>query len=149
MPTEFEPEGPTVVQPLDPAALTRVRGLRVLVVDPDARDRLCAIDLLNRFGCTAIGVASGSEAVLSAQAGRFDAFIVDIGLPDRPAHEWYDQLRLLLPQATPFMMTGFDYDRHHSIPKARVNGLRATLYKPLMPDQVLAALVGPQPAETP
>jgi len=127
--------------------LARLRGLRVLVVDSNPRDRLLAIDLLQQFGCTAAAAASGAEAVQTARASRFDAFFVDIGLPDRPAHEWYDQLRLLLPQATPVMMAGFDYDKHHSIPKARMNGLRATLYKPLLPDQVLAALVGPPAAE--
>lgn len=148
MPQEFEPFGASAASRVDPALADKLRGRRVLVIDPDELAVRRASDLLARLGCSVVSARSGTEAVQQAQTNAFDAFIIDVRLPDGPAHEWYDRLRTLLPQATPVMMTGFDYDPYHSIPKARTNGLRAVLYKPFLPEQVIAALAEPQPAGT-
>ncbi|MFO0865369.1 MAG: hypothetical protein U0744_12085 [Gemmataceae bacterium] len=42
------------------------------------------------------------------------------------------------------LMTGFGYDPHHSLVKARQDGLRFVLYKPFRVEQLLAALQTPE-----
>jgi DNA-binding response OmpR family regulator len=105
-----------------------------------------AHDLLGKVGCYVETARSGREAIAMARSGSYDAFLLDIRLPDGPAYDCYCRLRELQPGATPVMMTGFGHDAEHAIVKARQQGLRDVLYKPFRPDQVLDALANPAPA---
>jgi hypothetical protein len=44
-------------------------------------------------------------------------------------------------------MTGYGYDPHHSLVKARQDGLRFILYKPFRVEQMLEALQSPEPVD--
>ena len=122
------------------------KGLRVLVADNDERVRRSAHALLGRFGCVVETARDGKEALTMARLCTYDAILTDIRLPDVTGYEVYSRLRQAQPRARVIMMTAFGYDPHHSIVKARQEGLRFVLYKPFRVDQLLEALESPDPA---
>jgi CheY-like chemotaxis protein len=142
-------EVPLPSSPRDAALTEKLNGRRVLVVDCDERIRRSAHALLGKYGCQVETARSGREAVEMADAGHYDAFLLDIRLPDGSAYECYRNIRDRQPNATPVMMTCFGYDSAHSIVKARQDGLRAVLFKPFRPDQVLDVLTNPPPPPPP
>jgi CheY-like chemotaxis protein len=130
----------------DGAAASRLKGLRVLVVDNDDRIRRSAHAFLGRFGCQVETARTGQEALAMARVGTYDAVLVDIRLPDLGGYEAYRQLRAVQPQARMVLMTAFGYDSGHSIVRARQDGLRFVLYKPFRTDQLIDAVAGSAPA---
>ena len=103
---------------------SRLKGMRVLVVDGDDLVRKSAHALIGRFGGEVETARCGAEAVAMARAGHYDAIIVDIRLPDLSGYEAYRRLGDAQPQARMIMMTAFGYDASHSLVKARQDGLR-------------------------
>ncbi|MBX7103718.1 MAG: response regulator [Gemmataceae bacterium] len=140
---------PSVVNPRDAVIAEKLNGKRVLVADADERIRRSAHALLGKYGCQVETARTGREAVDLAGSGQYDAFLLDIRLPDGSAYDFYRKLRELQPNAVPVMMTCFGYDSAHSIVKARQDGLRAVLFKPFRPDQILDVLLNPCPAPKP
>jgi CheY-like chemotaxis protein len=137
---------PTPAGGADGTASSRLKGLRVLVVDHDDRIRRSAHSLLGRFGAQVETARTGQEALAMARVGAYDAVMVDIRLPDLVGYEAYRQLRAAQPQARMVLMTAFGYDAGHAIVKARQDGLRFVLYKPFRIDQLIDALVCTPPA---
>lgn len=119
---------------------SRLKGLRVLVVDNDERVRRSAHSLLGRWGCIVETARDGKEAMTMARLSNYDAMLADIRLPDLSGYDVYRALRQAQPKARVILMTGFGYDSSHSIVKARQDGLRHVLYKPFRVEQMLAAL---------
>ena len=121
----------------------RLKGRRVLVIDADQEVRDSAHNLLGRYGCLVETAHEGREAVLMIRNSDFayDAIISDIRLPDMNGYELLLELKQITGQESPslILMTGFGYDKSHTIVKARQNGLRsgAVLYKPFRLDQLL------------
>ena len=75
----------------------RLDGLRLLVVDdePDARELLAAG--LGRCGAEVVTAESAREAIAALAAGKFDALISDIGMPEEDGYELIRQVRALTP----------------------------------------------------
>jgi two-component system, sensor histidine kinase SagS len=132
--------------PPGPEAHPRLKGLRVLVADNDERVRRSAHAILGRFGCVVETARDGKEALTMARLCAYDAILTDIRLPDMTGYEVYSKLRQAQPRARVILMTAFGYDPHHSIVKARQEGLRFVLYKPFRVDQLLDALESADPA---
>lgn len=128
-------------QPPEPerAALA---GRRVLLVDEDNRVRGAAHDLLERYACVVETAPDGGQAMSMVRNSGYDAVIADIHLPDMSGYDFMRQLRKAIPvEPLPLvLMTGFGYDPHHSIVKARQAGLKAVLYKPFRLDQLLSTV---------
>ena len=127
-------------------APSRLRGMRVLVVDNDERVRRAAHGLLGRLGCIVETARDGKEAQTMARLSTYDAMLADIRLPDLSGIDVYRALRQAQPKARVILMTAYGYDPSHSIVKARQEGLHAVLYKPFRVDQLLDALEKPQAA---
>jgi CheY-like chemotaxis protein/GAF domain-containing protein len=127
-------------QPIPPSNL---KGLRVLVADGDERVRRSAHALLGRWGCIVETARDGREALTMARLGTYDAVLADIRLPDIGGYEAYRQLRAAQPEARVILMTGYGYDRDHTLVKARQDGLRHVLFKPFRVDQLRTALSDP------
>jgi CheY-like chemotaxis protein len=136
---------PKAVNAREAGYAEKLNGRRVLVVDADERIRKSAHSLLGKYGCQVETARCGQEALEMAGSGTYDAFLLDIRVPDGSAYQCYRKIRELQPDAVAIMMTGFGYDSAHSIVKARQDGLRAVLFKPFRPDQVLDALANPTP----
>jgi CheY-like chemotaxis protein len=134
-------------QPLE--APSRVKGMRVLVVDNDERVRRSAHSLLGKWGCIVETARDGREALTMAKLCSYDAMLADIRLPDLSGFDVYRALRLAQPQARVILMTGYGYDPAHSLVRARQEGLRFILYKPFRVEQMLDALQSPEPVDTP
>jgi CheY-like chemotaxis protein len=132
--------------PPGPEAHPGLKGLRVLVADNDERVRRSAHAILGRFGCVVETARDAKEAQTMARLCAYDAILTDIRLPDMTGYEVYSKLRQAQPRARVILMTAFGYDPHHSIVKARQEGLRFVLYKPFRVDQLLEALESPDPA---
>jgi CheY-like chemotaxis protein/PAS domain-containing protein len=119
-------------------------GRRVLVVDQDEPVRLAAHELLDRFQCTVETAHDGTEALgmirnLGAGA-QYDVIISALCLPDMTGFELMMKARELTDYVPMVLMTGFGYDKDHTIVKARREGLKFVLYKPFRLDQLVSAI---------
>ena len=120
-----------------------LKGKHVLVIDADEQVRTSAHNLLDRYGCIVETAHEGSAALLMIRNSEqhYDAVISDIHLPDMNGYDILLKLKKITGQESPnlILMTGFGYDKGHSIVKARQAGLRqgAVLYKPFRLDQLL------------
>jgi len=138
---------PLSFQPIEPPS--RVKGMRVLVVDNDERVRRSAHSLLGKWGCIVETARDGKEALTMARLCTYDAMLADIRLPDLTGFEVYSALRQAQPQARVILMTGYGYDPSHSLVRARQDGLRFVLYKPFRVEQMLDSLQSPEPVDVP
>jgi CheY-like chemotaxis protein len=140
---------PRVANAREASLAESLHGKYVLVADNDERVRKAAHVLLEKYGCHVETARSGQEAIDMAQADHYDAFLMDIRLPEGSAYATYRRLRDLQPNARPVLMAGFGYDSSHVLVKARQEGCVAVLFKPFRNDQVLDALAGPAPTPQP
>jgi len=119
-------------------------GRRILVVDADESVRASAHELLDRFQCFVETAHDGAEArSMVRNLGpdqKYDVIISDIRLPDMTAYELLLKLRELTDHVPLVLVTGFGYDRDHTIVKARREGVEIVLYKPFIMDQLVSAI---------
>jgi two-component system, sensor histidine kinase SagS len=119
-------------------------GRRILVVDADETVRSAAHELLDRYRCYVETAHDGAEAGLMVRNlgpdQQYDVIISDIRLPDMSGYELLLKLRELTDYVPLVLMTGFGYDRDHTIVKARREGLKFVLYKPFRLDQLVSAI---------
>lgn len=127
-------------------------GKRILVADDTAS--ICdTIRLVFKRAGAHVDVAeNGSRAcALLAGEGRYDLVISDIKMPGCDGYEVFHAARRLGQQPAVILMTGFGYDRNHSIIRARQEGLAATLLKPFTVKTLMRAaaqaLQLPQPSD--
>jgi CheY-like chemotaxis protein len=137
-PTEALPSAATV----EPRPL--LVGRRILVVDADGSVRSAAHELLDRYQCIVETAHDGAEARsmvrnLGADA-QYDVIVADIRLPDMNGYELLVKLREVADYVPLVLMTGFGWDREHTILKARKEGLQFVLYKPFRLDQLVNAI---------
>lgn len=131
-----------------PTAAPSLKGLRVLVADNDDRVRRSAHSLLGRWGCVVETARDAREAITMSRLGNYDAVLADIRLPDMDGYETFKKLRDAQPQARIVLMTGYGYDPHHVLVKARQDGLKHVLFKPFRVDQLMQALATPEAGAT-
>lgn len=119
-------------------------GRRVLVVDQDEPVRLAAHELLDRFQCTVETAHDGTEALGMIRnlgpGAQYDVIISALSLPDMTGFELMMKARELTDYVPMVLMTGFGYDKDHTIVKARREGLKFVLYKPFRLDQLVSAI---------
>lgn len=120
-----------------------LKGAHILIVDEDPEVRSSAHDLLERQGCIVETTPTGAQAIFMIRAmpeeEAYDVVISDITLPDMTGHDLMLKAMEII-QARPLplvLMTGFGWDRNHTIVKARQAGLRHILYKPFRLGQLL------------
>jgi CheY-like chemotaxis protein len=119
-------------------------GKRILVVDADESVRGAAHDLLDRYGCFIETAHDGAEArSMVRNLGpdqQYDVIISDIRLPDMSAYELLLKLRELTDYVPLVLMSGFGWDKDHTIVKCRREGVKDVLYKPFILDQLISAI---------
>jgi DNA-binding response OmpR family regulator/GAF domain-containing protein len=109
-------------------------GVRVLVVDSEEAIRQEAQRSLSQQGAEVETARDGMVAIAMARQTPYSVALADIRLPDLNGYEVYSRLREAQPGMPVILMTGFGYDPHHSIVKARKEGLQTVLYKPFRTD---------------
>jgi CheY-like chemotaxis protein/PAS domain-containing protein len=138
-PAQAHPTGPTAIEshPL-------LAGRRILVVDADETVRAAAHELLDRYQCFVETAHDGAEARFMVRNlgpdAKYDAILSDIRLPDMSAYELLLKLRELIDPVPLVLMTGFGYDRDHTIVKARREGVQHVIFKPFRLDQLVSAV---------
>ncbi|HEY1067054.1 MAG TPA: response regulator, partial [Pirellulales bacterium] len=127
--------------------LPNLDGSQILVVDADAEVRSQAHTLLERYGCVVETAHEGGEAVHMARTGSYQAIIADIRLPDMTGYELLLKLCDVLDSVPLILMTGFGYDREHTMVKARRAGVQSFLYKPFRLELLLEQLAKVKPID--
>jgi DNA-binding response OmpR family regulator len=121
-------------------ALASTGSSRVLVVEDEAMVRMMVGQGLRDYGYEPEEAATAAEAVelVRAASRRFDAVIVDLGLPDRRGDALMDELRELVPDLPVLIASGYgeaELERRiHGKPRS------ATLPKPYDVASLHAAL---------
>ena len=123
-------------QKIDPA----LQGKRILIADDDRTISDTIGDVLARLGCAVETARDGAEAAAMIDQRSYDLVISDIKLPHHNGYEIFALVKNANPDCPVMLMTGFGYDPHHSIIRARQEGLSAVLFKPFKIDQLLAEI---------
>lgn len=139
---EFDPSG-NVIAFSDPFLRhrARVRGMRILVADDHAANRMVLQRMLQKAGHRAICV-DGAEAVLDALAeSEFDAVIVDLHMPGMSGLDMLKQLRVMQAGGprTPVVVLSADVTPE-SIRRCEQAGAHTFLAKPVVANRLLDTL---------
>lgn len=118
----------------DPMAL---RGLRVLVVDDVATNRLVATLQLRRLGAMACETDSGTEALRRLAVETVDLVLLDMNMPDLDGLETFRRLRALPPPhgnvaVVALTADAMDHHRAHFL----AQGLDGYLTKPISAERI-------------
>jgi two-component system, sensor histidine kinase len=133
--------------PLDPhpaparSADFRIDGLRILVVDDLATNRLVAEAHLENLGATVISAAGGQEALAILARDQVDLVFLDMNMPDPDGLETFRRLRAghgLRPDVPVIAMTANALPSHRDT--YRASGLDGYLAKPLSTDALAMVL---------
>jgi signal transduction histidine kinase/ActR/RegA family two-component response regulator len=117
-------------------------GIRVLAVDDDADARELFATALGVLGAEVVVTASAAEAIDQLRSGLFDILLADIGMPSTDGYGLIKQVRAL-PAKTAgipaIAVTAFG--RQQDRARVLAAGYQAHLAKPVLPDQLAAAIV--------
>jgi signal transduction histidine kinase/DNA-binding response OmpR family regulator/HPt (histidine-containing phosphotransfer) domain-containing protein len=126
--------------PLDPQALERIRGAKVLLVEDSPANQILAVTLLRKAGVLVETACNGAEGVAKALAEPYDLVLMDIQMPEMDGHEAAALLRRSpLYRDKPILaMTAnaMQGAREQSLG----SGMNDHLVKPIEPDALYAAL---------
>lgn len=115
-------------------------GKTVLIADDEEIIRETIGGVLRGCGCTVQTAVNGADAIEQLEVQSFDLVLADIKMPHKNGYEVFAAARDRSPQTAVILMTGFGYDPHHSIVRARKDGLNAVLFKPFKVDQLLTEI---------
>ncbi len=129
------------VQPLPTVSVARppsLSGLRVLVVEDDAVNRLVAERILGGLGCVMVSVASGERALayqaLQAPEEAIDVVLMDLQMPDMDgfscAQRWREAETTHDWRRTPILALS-SADRDEDIAAAITAGMNGLIAKPI------------------
>jgi CheY-like chemotaxis protein len=127
----------------DPPSLVDLSGIRVLLVDDDLDALRMARDALSLAGATVTVASNASEALSALDREKFDAGILDIGMPHVDGYELLrrvrergddEQGRIPLAALTAYARS---IDRMRSLQ----SGFQLHLTKPVQPGELTAAVL--------
>lgn len=104
-------------------------GLRVLVVDDDARICESLRDLLEGERCCIETATSGVHAMEYLGRQSFDLVLSDVVMPDMDGYELYKTVKGNSPHLPVVLMTAFNYDKDHIIKRSCLEGLQGVIFK--------------------
>jgi two-component system response regulator (stage 0 sporulation protein F) len=115
-----------------------MKPLDVLVVDDEQSICLLLHDVLAKFGHEVTTCQEGAVALERAGEQNFDLIFLDIRMPGMGGLEALKKLRVVQPEATFVMITGFA--KTDIIEEALRSGASACLAKPFNLSQVIKVL---------
>jgi len=123
-----------------PAALRRLEGLTVLLIDDEPDGRAIAERVLRDAGADVLAAASAQEGLALLRARRPDAILSDIGMPVHDGYDFMRRVRSLAPREggrTP--AAAFTaYARPEDRARALAVGYQSHLVKPVEPTALVA-----------
>jgi PAS domain S-box-containing protein len=135
----FAGAAPAAPRASSPERLEAAVAARVLLVDDEAKVRDALGELLTRMGHTVTPVPGGRAALAEFQPGRFDVVICNLGMAGMNGWEAAERLRAADPNVTLMFVTGWGL-REDEMSRMHDLGVRRCLYKPVMPDDLAAAV---------
>jgi signal transduction histidine kinase/ActR/RegA family two-component response regulator len=124
------------------ARLSRLDGLRILVVDDSTDGRTLTSLVLTQAGASVKSVPSVREAVRALEVERPDVLVSDIGLPDEDGYALIRHVREYEAEHGGFVpavaLTG--YARAEDRARVSAAGFQAHLSKPVEPVELTAAI---------
>ena len=119
----------------------QLKGLRVVIVDDDARNREVLSDLLSMFGAKVVACESGAEALRLIPEFGCDLILCDIAMPELDGYDLMRAVRRLPRESggeTPAVaVTGFGDSVREQAFEA---GFQALLPKPVEWERLLVTL---------
>jgi PAS domain S-box-containing protein len=113
----------------EPVHDSRLKGLRILVVDDDMGICRTLKELLEAEGCLVETAPDGAAGLRRLESIPCDVVLTDVVMPNMDGYELYTAIRERHPELPVFMMTAFHYDREHVIKRSRVEGLGGVIFK--------------------
>ena len=120
---------------------SHLEGKCVLIQEDNQTSQRILTQWLVRFGMQAIAVGTSQEAMTQLKSGkRFDAVILDFQLPEGDGFQMANSIRSLPEGSTlPILLLTSTHIRAGD-PLARSLGISVSIFKPIRPKQLLAAL---------
>jgi CheY-like chemotaxis protein len=109
----------------------------ILIVDDDRDHRLALVTMLSRAGHEAVEAVDGTKALEAIGESTFDVVVTDLQMPGMHGLELITLLRDLSPPPQIIAVSGTGQDQ---LAVAQALGAKATLNKPVFPDQLLGAV---------
>ncbi|MEO8113434.1 MAG: ATP-binding protein, partial [Phenylobacterium sp.] len=116
-------------------------GLRILVVDDNATNRLVGVKTLEALGAEAEAVDSGEAALQAVQTTAFDLVLMDINMPGMDGMEATQRIRALPARAAgvPILALTANVMTHH-LQSYLAAGLNGVVPKPFAPAELLSEI---------
>lgn len=115
-------------------------GKRILIVDMDPEIRRSAHVILEQHDMTVDAVRTADEALRMVRTFSYHVVIADKAPPDMKGSQMFRSIREVHQHLPIMLMTGFGYDSEHTLVKCREMGMRKTLYKPFILDQLIKSI---------
>lgn len=115
-------------------------GLRILVVDDNAVNRLVGCKTLEALGAEAAAAESGEAAIAAVRDGDFDLVLMDVNMPGMDGLEATRAIRTLPGGALPVIAMTADVMAHHR-GRYGAAGMNGVVPKPFSPAQLLSEIV--------
>ena len=130
--------------------LPQLEGLRALVADDDTNTCLNVSTMLSKIGMRPEWTISGKEAVIRTkyaveQGDEFSVYIIDWLIPDMNGIEIVRQIRKVIGNRCPIILTAYDWADIED--EARAAGVTAFCEKPLFLSELRRVLAEPFRAE--
>jgi len=135
-------EQPAARQPLADAASERTSGCRVLLVDDNVDANTMLAELLAAMGHDVSAHESAEAALHDARAHRYDALVLDIGMPGIDGFELARRIRAGGASAGALLIALTGYGQPQDRETSRAAGFDAHLVKPADAEQLLELLAG-------
>jgi CheY-like chemotaxis protein len=134
-----------------PSQDTRLRGIRVLVVDDSADVRLMFQTLLQNSGAKVSTAASVDEALASLRLNSSDIVITDVAMPLRDGYDLLREVRASVGELSGLPVMALTAQaRSEDEDRARVAGFQSYLRKPVDAEQLVREVArharAPRPA---
>jgi signal transduction histidine kinase/CheY-like chemotaxis protein len=127
-----------------------LEGLRVLVVDDNATNRLVAVKTLEALGALAHAVDSGPAAIEAAPQGGYDLILMDVNMPGMGGMEAARRIRALNAPVAKAPIIAHTADvMHHQQGAYLSAGMNGVVSKPFTPGQLLAEVARLAAVEVP
>ncbi len=116
----------------------KLRGLSVLIVEDDRINQQILLDILKAKGVKSIVASTGRAALKAIERKRFNAVLMDIGLPDRDGFSLTKDIRKsVLNSSTPVIALTASTSKEQKCYDA---GMNAFLSKPYSQEKLLRTL---------
>jgi len=127
------------VERVDPEALARVRGAKVLLVEDSPVNQMLATALLAKAGVEVEIAENGALGVAKALAGSYDLVLMDIQMPEMDGYQAATLIRKELKDLPILAMTANAMQGAKELSLAA--GMNEHLTKPIDPDDLRSALI--------